>query len=219
MDPDGTVEALRFMTGTEAAPFHAGRGMVLAGDTLWVADAGGVHAFDRTTGAHLAFVDLRGYEPGFLNDLARGPDGAIYLTETGGPRLYRIEGESATVALEDSLITMSNGITWDAEAGRFVLVMWGESGDVHTWRPGAARAERLTSISGGNLDGIEIVGSRLLIASQADSSLYVVDGSGDRVAIRLPGRPADVGIDVRRGRIAVPYVDLDRVDVWALSED
>jgi hypothetical protein len=32
----------------------------------------------------------------------------------------------------------------------------------------------------------------------------------------VPGRPADIGIDTRRGHVAVPYIALNRVDVWSL---
>lgn len=48
--PEGEIEALRFMTGTDAAPLHAPRGMFITGDTLWVADVDGVHAFHRGSG-------------------------------------------------------------------------------------------------------------------------------------------------------------------------
>ncbi|NNM35275.1 MAG: hypothetical protein HKO53_19525, partial [Gemmatimonadetes bacterium] len=75
---DGSMEELRFMVGTEDAPLHAPRGMYLVGDTLWVADADGIHGFHSGTGSHLAFVDLSGFSPGFLNDVTAGPDGALY---------------------------------------------------------------------------------------------------------------------------------------------
>jgi hypothetical protein len=33
----------------------------------------------------------------------------------------------------------------------------------------------------------------------------------------VAGRPADIGIDTRRQRVAVPYVALNRVDIWSLT--
>jgi hypothetical protein len=35
----------------------------------------------------------------------------------------------------------------------------------------------------------------------------------------VAGAPADIGIDTRRNRVAVPYIDLDRVDIWQLPDD
>src|SRR5690606_28577731 len=76
--PDGTIEELQFMMGTSAAPLHAPRGMIIRGDTLFVADADGVHGFDRRTGAHLTFIDMAALEPGFINDLAFDGNGVLY---------------------------------------------------------------------------------------------------------------------------------------------
>jgi hypothetical protein len=58
----------------------------------------------------------------------------------------------------------------------------------------------------------------LLIASQSDSSIHMLSGTSVRPYIRTPGRPADIGVDTRRSRLAVPYVDLNRVDIWALPQ-
>ena len=57
-------------------------------------------------------------------------------------------------------------------------------------------------------------GSGVLIASQTDSSLWVVEAAGPRRVVRTRGRPADIGYDARRGLVAVPYIALNRVDVW-----
>lgn len=213
--PDGTVEEARFMTGTDEHPMHAPRGTYLTGDTLWAADADGLHAFDRTTGDHLAFVDFTEHDPGFVNDIARGPDGALYVTDTGQSRIYRVEGGKVTVALEDSLLGAPNGITWDAESERMVVVPW-ETQTFIAWQPGSTTLDSVATSTGGNFDGVELVDGRLLVTSQADSSLYVVEDGQSRRWIALPGRAADIGIDTQRRRVAVPYVDLNRVDIWPL---
>ena len=80
---DGSVEEFRFASGTGAFQLHAPRGMHIHGDTLWAADIDGVHGFDRRTGDHLSFTDFTTFEPGFLNDVAPGPDGSLYVTDTG----------------------------------------------------------------------------------------------------------------------------------------
>lgn len=79
--------------------------------------------------------------------------------------------------------------------------------------------EDLQTTTAGFIDGVEIVDGRVIVASQADSSLHVLDGGDDRVLVRVPGRPADIGVDTRRRRVAVPYIALGRVDVWALPEE
>lgn len=216
---NGELEAQRFMTGTDAAPLHMPRGMHISGDTLFVADVDGVHGFHRETGAHVAFVDFTAHEPGFLNDVAIGPAGAVYVTDTGLGRVYRMTGGVVEVAVEDSLTGPPNGITWDADRGAFLLAPWG-SAPIRAWTPGAGGGEAglpaVVTVPGGRFDGIELVDGGILVASQDDTSLWLVTDGEPRRVITTPGRPADIGVDTRRGRVAVPYISLNRVDVWAL---
>lgn len=214
---DGVVQDLRFMVG-RLAPLHGPRGMFITGDTLWAADADGVHGFDRKSGAHVAFVDFRPLQPDFLNDIAQGPDGALYVTDTGRrrPRVYRLAGRDVTTTVEDSTLGPPNGITWDSAHGRFFLAGWGVGGTVTTWRPGAAEVQTYGVARTGGFDGIEIVGAVILVASQTDSSIHEISGGLERPLIRVAGKPGDIGVDLGRRRVAVPYIDLNRVDIWEL---
>ncbi len=218
---DGTVVSLRWATGTDEVPLIDPRGMALDGDLLWVADADGVHAFDRRSGEHRQFVNMTALEPGFLNDLAVGPDGALYVTDTGTSKVYRLApGGEPEVAAEGPDVGNPNGITWDPATERFVLVPWEGGGDrLRSWNPATGELGTHATSPGARFDGVEPMpgsGGGLLVASQADSALHLVQGGVGRPVIRVPGRPADIAIDTRRGRVAVPYIALDRVDVWAL---
>lgn len=218
VSPEGDVLDLRFMVGTDAHPLHAPRGMFITGDTLWAADADGLHGFDRHSGAHLAFVDFTGFAPGFLNDVTAGPDGALYVTDTGARRVYRRAGARVEVVLEDTTLA-PNGITWDAASGRMLLAPWGGDQLFRAWQPGTDSLGVAGTGTGGNYDGIEVVAGRVLVASQTDSSLHVLEDGTSRPVIRTPGRPADIGIDTQQMRVAVPYVALNRVDIWQLPRE
>jgi sugar lactone lactonase YvrE len=214
--PEGTVESLRFMTGTAAAPLHMPRGMILRGDTLWVADVDGVHGFDRRTGAHVGFVDFTMHSPGFLNDLALDAEGTLYVTDTGGSRVYRVREGRAEIAVDDTLTGQPNGITWDGAQRRFVLATWGDRRTLRAWDPVAGTVVETDSLPGGRYDGIEVVNGEILVASQRDSTIYAIRDGNVRPLLRVPGAPADIGVDTRRQRIAVPYVARNRVDIWAI---
>jgi DNA-binding beta-propeller fold protein YncE len=213
---EGVIESLEFMTGTEEAPFHAGRGMNITGDTLWVADVDGVHGFNRNTGAHLAFIDFTAHEPGFLNDIAVGPDGALYVTDTGSSVVYRAVGPDVVVAATIPEEGRPNGIAWDPGSGRFLTVAWGGGLTLFAFDPASGAVEPWSESTGGFYDGVELVGDRVVMASQADTSLHVVEGGTSRAYVRVEGRPADIGLDVNRMRVAVPYIALDQVDIWQL---
>jgi sugar lactone lactonase YvrE len=215
MRPDGSVENLRFIAGgTGGVRLHAPRGMTIVGDTLWVADADAVRGFHRRTGAPLASADFSKMDVGFLNDVAAGDDGALYVTDTGRDRIYAVRGPA--IALADSALGGPNGITWDAANRRFIVVPYGRGNTIRAWTPGGALTD-IGSSAGGKFDGIEVLsGGRVLVASQADTSLHIfVDARGTPV-IHTGGPPADIAVDTRRNRVAVPIIALDRVEIWEL---
>lgn len=213
----GRIVALRFAVGTDARPLHAARGMFIAGDTLWVTDMDGIHAFDRRSGEQLGFVDLSGFEPGFLNDIVQGPDGARYVTDTGRSAVYRVLGGETEVVLRGSELGSPNGITWDPAREALVFVPWAPGGRVHEWRGDAPPVATGPERTPGRLDGVEPFDGGLLVASQSDHTLQLLDTRGRHVLVRTgDGAPADIGVDTRRRRVAAPYVGLNRVDVWAL---
>lgn len=216
--PDGAMESRTFMIGTDRAPLHGPRGMWLTGDTLWAVDADGVHRFDRRSGAHIGFVDFSRFAPGFLNDISRGPDGALYVTDTDRPRIYRLAADAVTIAVEDTALCGPNGITWDAAGARFLIASWNRGPSVHAWRHEAAGIEVLGAPGLGGFDGIELIGDLIVVASQSDSSLHAVSAAGERTILRLPGAPADIGVDTKRGHVAVPMVDRNQVEIWKLPQ-
>ena len=217
MTPDGTVEPLRFIAGgAGGATLHAPRGMTIVGDTLWVVDADAVRAFNRRTGAPLATVDFSAFKLGFLNDIAAGPDG-LYITDTGTNRIYRIAGGRVSLALEDPALGGPNGITWDANNRRFIVVPYGGESVIKAWTAGSKTLSEIGRSGGAKFDGVEVLpGDRVLVASQKDSSLHLFTGGTGRPIIRTGGAPADIAVDTKRNRVAVPFVDRNLVEIWQL---
>lgn len=224
---DGTADSMKWIvSGANGVTLNAPKGLGLQGDTLWVADIDAVRAFNRRTGATVATVDLKG-KAKFLNDLVVGPDG-VYITDTGvessgggmkhtGPdRVFHIgTGHKASVALESDSLEGPNGIAWDAAGGRYVIVPFAGK-IVRAWKPGSRSLASLGTAAG-QLDGVEVLDSaRLLITSWTDSSLFVLqDGKSTTVSGGLPS-PADIGIDTRRHRVAIPLLMENRVEFRSL---
>lgn len=173
--------------------------------------------FHRRTGAPLATVPFSAFRLGFLNDIAAGPDG-LYVTDTGTDHIYRISGGKVTIALADSTLGDPNGITWDATHNRFVLVPFGGDSVIRAWTPGTRDLVEIARVRGAQLDGVEILsGDRKLIASQSDSSVYLVAGKTGQPIIRTGGTPADIAVDTKRNRVALPFVDRNLVEILAAS--
>lgn len=226
--PDGTVDSLRFIAGGRGgATLHAPKGMALVGDTLWVADIDAVRAFNRRTGAPVATVDMRGRAK-FLNDVAAGPDGSIYVTDTGiefsaagemshpGPdRVVRITGRNVEIVLEGEQLAGPNGVTWDQANDRLLIVSFAGN-DVGAWRSGDQSATTIAS-GVGQFDGVEVIGGgRIVVSSWADSSVYLVDPATRSLSPLIKGvpAPADLGFDTQRARLAIPLFQDNRVEFW-----
>lgn len=225
--PDGRIDSLKFIAGgRDGVTLNAPTGMVLVGDTLWVADVTGVRAFNARTGAAIATVDLSRFHPRLLNDLALGPDHALYITDTGihlagngaiehpGPdRVFRIGPDRRPSIVLAAGIEGPNGIAWDSAGRRFLIVSFtGER--IYAWAPGQARPQTVAQ-GPGRFDGVvSLDGGRALVSSWADSSVYLLRGDSlTRVLSGLP-EPADIGLDSRRHRLAIPVSSENRVELW-----
>lgn len=218
--PDGTIDSLKFMTGTDEAPLHSPRGMYITGDTLFVADLKGVHGFHTQTGEQLAFADFTEFEPGFLNDVAVDPNGVTYVTDTGQSRVYQIDGSDVSIVI-DSLENPPNGITLDPNNNQLVIAPWNGGQIFRSFTPGNTTPQDfITATSGGNFDGIEPFNGSFLVSSQNDSSLYLLNNNQEHKAIiKTAPEPADIALDTKRNRVAVPYIELNRVDIWEIDPD
>ncbi|HEX4935162.1 MAG TPA: SMP-30/gluconolactonase/LRE family protein, partial [Gemmatimonadaceae bacterium] len=226
-NPTTPVDVVR--GGVKGATLNAPKGMAIAGDTLWVADIDVVRAFDKNTGEAITAIDLAPMGATFLNDVAIAADGTIYVTDTGirfsekgelshpgKDRIFAIAGGKATVALEsDSLLTRPNGIAWDGANSRFILAGFGGP-DVTAWKPGEKTVAKLAS-GPGSYDGLEVLADgRILVTSWADSSLSLVaNGAVTKVRGGMEA-PADIGVDTKRQRVAVPRFNAGRIDYVAI---
>ena len=217
MKPDGQIENMRFIAGgTNSVVLHAPRGMFIVGDTLWVADADAVRGFHRRTGAKLANVDFSGLDRGFLNDVAADATGTVYVTDTGRNKLYRVTG-GPTLVVADSMLGGPNGITWDAANNRFIIVPYGGAHAIRAWVPGTTTMTDVGTSSGAKFDGVEVLpGGRVLVASQADTSLHLFSAGSGHTIIHTIGPPADIAVDTKRNRVAVPVVALNHVEIYEL---
>ena len=219
---DGTVDSLKFIeSGKRGVTLNAPKGMALQGDTIWVADIDAVRGFNRRTGAPVASIAPKGAK--CLNDIAVGPDG-LYITDTGvkvdakgishpGPdRVYRIAPDhTSSVALENDSLAGPNGITWDGAHRQFIIVPF-FGNVVRAWTPGSKVLLALGT-SAGQLDGVEILDAqRTLITSVADSSLDVFENGTATVVYKDLPTPADIGLDTKRNRVAIPLIMEDRIE-------
>jgi len=224
---DGVVDSLHFIQGgRNGVTLNAPMGSRVQGDTLWVLDVDVLRGFDARTGAQLKAIDLAPQGAGFLNDLAIGPDGDFYITDTGvrpvsgnlqhvaPDRIYHVDrNRKVSIAVENALLSMPDGIGWDPTGRRLVLAPFGGKA-VQEWHPGDSAPKDIAP-GPSKFDGVEVQSDNsILITIWNDSSVSTLDGNRLVKKLRLSMPPADVSLDASRGRVGVVSVDVDRFELW-----
>jgi sugar lactone lactonase YvrE len=226
MKPDGTVDSLHFvMGGRNGVTLNAPKGTAITGDTLWVTDLDAVRGFNRFTGAPLATIEF-GRRARFLNDLALGPDGRLYVSEmgvatndagqmspTGLDNVFRIgDGHRIESIMTRSKVPMPNGIT---SHGRGLLIGSFSEPEVREWREDA---ESLVTVgkASGTVDGIGVLDDGRIVASSWDDSTVAVGGATPEPLITGVAAPADFEIDRKRHRVLIPQLTENQVVIWQL---
>jgi sugar lactone lactonase YvrE len=218
--------------GQNGVVLNAPKGIALHGDTLWTADIDALRGFERHTGRPLATIDFTPQHVVMLNDVAVGPDGTLRVTDTGiemtwagpvhtGPdRIFKVGPGGIVTEVANSLaLRQPNGITWDSTGNRWIVVSFDPfEGEVAAMPKDGAGREVLHRSAQGNFDGVEVMpGGAILYTSWADSSVHVLRGTHDERLVSEVPVPADIGIDTRRWRLAIPMSTLGRVQLWKLD--
>lgn len=191
---DGKMLAREWITGLSAP-----KGLAIGSGKLYVADIDTLVEIDPTSGA----ITARYPDPTakFMNDVAAGGDGAIYVSDSATNRIYRFKDGKLEAWIESADLAGLNGLF--AEPDRLLVAAWG---DEKARRPGRVLAvshkdKSITTVSSspmlGFLDGIE---------AAADGSYYVTDWVAGRV-LRV-GRDGNVEtlLQLKRGSADLEYM-------------
>jgi hypothetical protein len=216
--------------GRNGVTLDAPKGLAIHGDTLWTTDIDKLRAFDRHSGIPLGEIDLAPKGAVLLNDIAVGPDGTIYTTDTGiimsqigviyvgGDKIFSIgRNRSISVVAHGNVLGRPNGVTWDPTGKRWVVVSFDPfHSEMYALHP--SDSTRIILAKGkGKFDGIEpLSNGTFLVSSWADSSVHQLGKGEDIQVVRNVPTPADIGLDTKRGRLAIPTGG-NRVEFWDLA--
>jgi sugar lactone lactonase YvrE len=210
---DGKVVDVNWAKGLDGP-----KGLRAFQGTLFVADIDTVVGFDISTGRETARVKIA--DAKFLNDLAVGPDGAIYTTDSFANRVWVVRNGVASLFSDAPQLLLPNGILVDG--GRVVVATDGGQGVTPTLVAIdiATRAvTQLTTESIGTPDGLEADGrGGFFVSDVARGGLYHVTGSQSRQVRQLDRQPADITYIPSRKLLVAPHTGLNRLSAYDLSD-
>ncbi len=225
LSPDGQVKNLKWIEGGKnKVKLDGPKGLALVKGVLYVADISVVRMFDAKTGAPKGDVPIAGST--FLNDVAAGPDGKVYVSDSGlkaGANGFEPDGTDAVYVIEKGKAkALAKGTDLGAPNGLLVtdkglvVVSFG-SGEVYRLDE-KGKKQDVSKPPAGALDGIVAVGDSFLVSSWQGSAIYrgKVGGPFEVVFSDLKS-PADIGYDTKRGRVLVPHFLEDTVEVFDLK--
>ncbi len=189
------------------------KGLALDGDTLYVTDIDRLVAIDAATGESTAEWPAEGAE--FLNDAAVDDEGRVYASDMIGNRIYRLEGDTLSVWLEDEALEHPNGLKVMDDS--LFVASWGTGmrEDATTESPGRLlrvdlETKEIAPVGSGegigNLDGLEPDGEGNWLATDwVAGGLFRIDpeGKAEKLHPLAPGS-ADLGFMPGEGIVLAP---------------
>lgn len=151
---DGALYRLAADGGVElwSPAGHDGRASVAgvkvdAGRRLWAAGGygGTLCAYDLACGELLARLDV-GARPSCVNDIAFGPDGAAYVTDSLVPVLFRVAGDP--LRLEPWVDLAAAGVPWAEGLNLNGIVLTPDSAHLVTCQTNLGRLWQVTLATG-----------------------------------------------------------------------
>ena len=217
---DGSVVDAMWVTG-----LNAPKGLRGCQGTLWTADLDEVIGIDIESGSISSRVTVPDAQ--FLNDVACGPDGTVYVSDMFANRIHAIQGDTLSLFAEGEQLEWPNGLL--VEGSQLVVGGWGQPGaDFTTEVPGRlftldlATKEKtlITPEPFANIDGVESDGrGGYIITDWVAGKVLQVGGDGEVRELRTfePGT-ADHAFLPEGNVLILPHMSENRIGAYDLSD-
>jgi len=218
---DGTVKSPDWFIG-----LNAPKGLRSHKGTLWTADIDEIVGIDIATAKMSSKIKVDGAQ--FLNDVAVGADGTVYVTDMLASRIYALKNNKASVFAEGEDLEYPNGIL--VEGDHLVVGGWGKpEADFSTKVPGRLykldlKSKKKTPITPeptANIDGVESDGKGGYIVSDwFAGKIYRIGSDGKLETLaEFPQGTADVGLEVlpTRSLLIIPHMNEGKIVAYDLA--
>lgn len=180
---DGKVVNKNWITG-----LNAPKGLRSTGNSLWAADIDEMVEIDIAAGKVARKIKIEGAK--FLNDVATGADGTVYVSDMVLSRIYMIQGGKVGVFADGEELEYPNGLL--VEGDHLVVAGWGKpEADFSTKVPGrlfkldlkTKKKTLITKEPTGNLDGVEVDGKGGYIVTDWRAGKVMHIGADGKISV------------------------------------
>lgn len=219
---DGSMIDADWVTG-----LNAPKGLRSFGGTLWTADIDEILGIDIASAKMTSRIKVEGAK--FLNDVACGADGTVYVSDMMLSRIYALKDGKVAVFAEGENLEYPNGLLVDGE--RLIVASWGKpEADFSTKVPGrlytldlkTKQKTLITKQPTGNLDGLDqdARGGYLVTDWMAGKVLQITAAGETRLVRQFKPGTADHTFLYAQGDILIlPHMNENTVAAYDISAD
>lgn len=211
MSTGGEMLTRDWITGLDAP-----KGMDVHGGKLYVSDIDTLVEIDIAGGTISHRYKVDGAQ--FFNDVAAGPDGAVYVSDTGTQTIYRLKDGRMGLWLTNSALNGPNGLL--VQNGNLLVASIGPFGQnpmppakLHAVSLADKTVTDITPDPVGNLDGLKADGERGYYVTDwpAGKLLYITRAGQARELLNLEQGTADLEYIPARQLLVIPVMMSDKV--------
>ena len=206
----GEIIKLKWFEG-----LNSPKGLRSYGGTLWVSDIDRIIAIDIATGNQLKEVQIKGAV--FLNDLATGPDGSVYVADMVQSAIYRYKDDELTLYDKGEHLEHPNGLLVVKDT--LYVGAWGTGfntddfstkvlGRFYSINIASKKKTLITSTPTGHLDGVEEDGKGgFLVTDWVNGKLFHINRTGTVTTLQEYAKGvADLAYLPKRRLLLLPHM-------------
>ena len=196
------------------------RGLHIVGDLVYAACNAGLAAFHLNNGKRAFVVPITDRQ--FLNDVTSDAHGNIYVTDSGGSKVYKINPEHICSTLVPT-IPGPNGIMYDSQENRLFVTTGGQTPGISSIRLTDGSLTQIVKTAQNRLDGLtEDTEGNIYYSSWETGSIYkysrAFTGYPELISSGYNG-PADIGCNLEDNILAIPVFNSNTVRFLQLESN